>query len=99
MEALIAFVLYVILAIPITIWEGFVIKTLWAWFIVPVFGLPVLAIAPALGLALVCSILTHQMPMGTEKMTPAELISRQLTTGLIGPAVVLFFGWIVNHFM
>ena len=43
-----------------SMWKGYVLTILWAWFVVPTFSLPELAIAPAIGLAMVVSYLTHQ---------------------------------------
>lgn len=42
------------------IFNGYALSVLWGWFIVPTFGLPALAVAPAIGVALVVSYLTHQ---------------------------------------
>jgi uncharacterized membrane protein len=37
--------------------RGFVLTVLWGWFIVPVFGLPALGLAPALGLTVLLNYL------------------------------------------
>ena len=45
-----------LVAVPITIWRGYVLSVLWAWFIVPLFGLPALSIPLAIGLMVIVSM-------------------------------------------
>ncbi|MBU4347936.1 hypothetical protein KJ671_00275 [Patescibacteria group bacterium] len=40
--------------------RGYVLSVLWGWFIVPVFHLPELTLAVAIGIAMIMSIITHQ---------------------------------------
>lgn len=40
--------------------EGFVLSRLWAWFAAPTFGLPVLSVVQAAGLALVIGLATYR---------------------------------------
>ncbi len=41
---------------------GVVAKTLWGWFVVPVFGLPALTILQALGISFVISVFINRPP-------------------------------------
>jgi len=52
--ALVWFVLLIVFGV---ILEGYVIKELWGWFIVPTFSAPILNIRSAIGIALVATAL------------------------------------------
>ena len=103
MSAMIAFgglVGVIALAALASIWKGYVLTVLWAWFVVPIFGLPVLSLAPAIGISLMVSFLTHQSDATTAKEgTPTDRFAKSVSHALIAPAVVLGIGWVVNQFM
>ncbi len=76
-----------------SVWYGYVLTILWAWFIVPVFKLPILSIPVAIGIALIVRYLTHK---GTKK---EEINLKFLSMEFFNPLAVLFIGWIVSHFL
>lgn len=84
------------------IWSGYVLTLLWAWFVVPTFGLPPLALAPAIGLAVVAGYLTHQY---TPKAAPPagdgkwDETGRAIGSMALRPALALLVGWIVKQWM
>lgn len=84
------------------IWSGYVLTILWAWFVMPIFGLPALAIAPAIGLAVVAGYLTHQYvpkaakPDGDGKW---DETGRAIAHMAFKPAFALLVGWIVKQWM
>lgn len=85
-------------------WRGYVLCILWGWFVARTFGLPELGIAQAIGLSYVVTYLTATMPAKQEKEPEGkELLSQQIARGLVFhglyPTVVLFFGWIVKHWL
>jgi uncharacterized membrane protein SpoIIM required for sporulation len=83
-----------------SMWKGYVLTVLWAWFLVPVFGLPALAIAPAIGLALVVSFLTYQSDASKEPEGEfSERMAKAVAHALLMPAFVLGIGWVVRQFM
>jgi hypothetical protein len=83
-----------------SMWKGYVLTVLWAWFVVPTFGLPALAIAPAIGLAMVVSFLTHQSDAIKEPEGDfAERLAKSVSLVLVMPALVLGVGWVVHQFM
>lgn len=51
-------VLFVIWGVLSTLSDGWILKTLWNWFVVPTYGLAIFTIAPAIGTALVVRYLT-----------------------------------------
>lgn len=98
MEILGWFFLVIILVALSTVWQAFVLVKLWAWFVVPVFALPVLTLAPSAGLALTASWLLRPWPQADEKPFKerlAELSVRAFTA----PLIALFLGWLIQFFM
>ena len=83
-----------------SIWRGYALTVLWAWFVVPVFHLPVLSIAPAIGLSLIVSFLTYQSDAKTPTDDSATdaFVKATLSTILM-PLAALCIGWIVHQFM
>lgn len=79
---------------------GFVSMKLWAWFVVPIFGVKALTITQAYGLALIIGLWTHQHFVNTNKdeRETSEKVSHWIAL-LITPWFVLFVGWIVHAFL
>lgn len=73
-------------------WTGLTASILWAWFAVPTFGLPVISIAQAYGLALIVRLFQlHQHSKETEKgwrWIATALVKWPLYAGLF-----LAIGW------
>ena len=80
--------------IPIYILNGFVITKLWVWFIVPFFGLQQISMAPAIGVALLVSLLTRQYVPNNENKRLEPLV-----LAFLYPLITLLFGWIVTWFI
>lgn len=73
---------------------GFVGMKLWAWFVVPVFGLPALTWGQAYGIALLVGLLTHQIHIPTnedERTTPQKV--GHAIGGFLLPWITLLFGY------
>lgn len=87
--------------IPLSaIWRGYVLTALWAWFVVPTFNLPTLALAPAIGLSLVVSYLTHQSDAAKPPEGDfADKTGRACASAFLLPLFVLGIGWVVHQFM
>lgn len=84
-----------------SILNGWVLSTLWGWFVVPIFGLPVLPIAAAIGISLTVKYMTHQISPDCEekKREAAEQIGRLVGVTVLYPLLAVFIGWIVQKFM
>lgn len=83
-----------------SMWKGYVLTALWAWFVVPTFSLPDLALAPAIGLALVVSFLTRQSYATKEPEGDfSTRMARAIVHALLVPTLVLGIGWVVHQFM
>lgn len=82
------------------IWNGYALTILWGWFVVPTFGAPMLALAPAIGLAMVASYLTHQYtPKVAREGSTWEQIGHALSHTAMKPAIALLVGWVVKQWM
>ena len=83
-------------------WSGYVLTILWGWFVVPTFGMPPLALVPAIGLAVVVGYLTHQYtpkaakPEGDGKWDETGRVTAHM---LLRPAFTLLMGWVVKQWM
>ena len=94
---------WMVIMIPLsTVLSGWVLTHLWLWFVVPVFNLPVLPIAPAIGLSLIVSYMTdHNCETDSNKENDSVLtvlISGTLRV-LSKPILAYIFGAIVHEFM
>src|ERR1043166_870563 len=80
--------------IGVMILRGGVLSILWAWFAVPIFGLPAIGIAQALGISITISLLTHQYvpPKDKDNWTP-------VVTAFLTPLFALRIGWIVKGYL
>ena len=76
------------------VWSGIVLKALWAWFMVPTFGLPDLSLPVAIGVGLVVSFLTHQYVH-----TKDEDLPRMLFDEFLYPLIALVMGFVVHLFV
>lgn len=82
------------------VWSGYALTILWGWFMVPTFGLPSLALAPAIGVAVVVGYLTHPYrPTEEAKGTMAEHMAESFSIIAMKPAMALLVGWIVKQWM
>lgn len=74
--------------------QGFALKLLWGWFMVPGLGLPTLPWVQAMGVAILANLLTSQhIPRDESKWR--ELVAHNISM----PVVFLIFGWIAHLFM
>jgi hypothetical protein len=102
MGSLLSFLGYIVLIVAETCYCGFALKVLWKWFVVPTFNLPVLSLAPAIGLAMVVGYLTKQSHWPTAEELEKSNSERALEgtlMAIIKPSFALLFGWVVHQFM
>ena len=80
--------------------RGWVLATMWVWFIVPIFHLPSLTIPQAIGVSMVLALLTKDTASNADdKKSTAEKWAHAGATILVAPVVTLGLGWIVLQFM
>ena len=89
-----------LISLPFTMmYHAFVVAKLWAWFIVPTFGLDPLTLPVAYGLSLIASFLTYQHDFSSDNADFGGHFSEGLIVAIVMPTVALFFGFIVSSFM
>ena len=82
------------------LWSGYVLTVLWVWFVMPAFGLPALALAPAIGLVLVIRLITYQGDAAHKQQgSDAERLIQSGIQAFLFPALALGFGWVAHQFM
>lgn len=82
-----------------SIWRGYSLSVLWSWFMVPIFGLPALSIASAIGVALVVGFITHQPDTTKDDESFADKTVKAVVFAVLYPPLMLGIGWIVKQFM
>jgi hypothetical protein len=91
-----------LILVPFTLaWYGYVAHVMWAWFLVPIFGLPAISVTQAIGLRttvqfLITTALKQPKDMNDEERL-GEFIWGVLCDVFV-PALVLLVGWVVKHF-
>ena len=95
-----------ILLVPMMIAQGWVLSMLWGLFVSPRFGLPDLALAPAIGLMVLFHFIVHRPESRRRGRRPKELSSREkkalvegLFVGGARPFLALLTGYIVHLFV
>lgn len=102
MGSLLSFLGYIVLIVAETCYCGLALKVLWKWFVVPTFNLPVLSLAPAIGLAMVVGYLTRESRWPTNEELKKGAWERALEgmiMAVLKPSCALLFGWVVHQFM
>lgn len=90
--------LVIFIIASVTILNGAVLVKLWEWFIIPLFGLPVLDLVFAMGLGLTITFLTGSiMPKGEVKGQKESL--KALVYSYSSPLAALLFGYIIQLFI
>ena len=94
--ALLLFVgVFLTLILSVT-WSGYILSILWSWFMVPIFGLPVLSVPAAIGVTIVFGYFIRGVSMATAKK---DEFTETIVTAFLTPLVFLFMGWIVKSFL
>lgn len=93
---------YLVLVLALgSVLGGWALSIMWEWFIVPVFALPSLDIAQAIGLSCIVTILAPRQTQnnsGSKKRT-FEVIIETSAQAFLVPLLTVGFGWIVYQFI
>lgn len=79
--------------------DGFVISTLWRWFVLPLFSLPALTVAQAVGLALCVRAIRPVIIEHDDKGDTRKAWLRLFKYGVLGPAFLLLTGYAVHLYV
>lgn len=82
-----------------SILNGYALSVLWRWFIVETFGLPLLTIPTAIGVALVVSYLTVHLSNEEDKRSATEKLFSGIAWAITKPLFALAIGWVVVKFV
>ena len=77
---------------------GFVLSTLWGWFVVPVFGAPALSIPVAIGITLLMRVVGNRYD-NPDDDNSLEARADKAGLALAIPWSGLLIGWITTLFM
>lgn len=75
------------------IWEGYVLSILWGWYAVPLFKLPELSVAAAVGIAVTVGMVTSQY---VPKKDKDQMVYAYI---FLKPAMALLIGWIALRYV
>ncbi len=78
--------------------NGWALSTLWGWFIVPVFDLPILTIIQAIGISLILGYITSKEPKHSDDRKSSDRIIESTAHTLATPLFSVGIGWIVLQF-
>lgn len=87
--------LFWIITIPFALWDCYVLGRLWAWFVVPLFGLVQPSLWQFYGLFLVIAVFKRT---AAKKEEPKVDWSSTMITYVLGPAMLLLAGYLVHHY-
>jgi hypothetical protein len=91
----------VIILVPLSIiMHGWVLSIMWRWFMVPLFGLPVLTIPYAIGISAVVALFKGNSTTNKDdNKTATAKFLEALFVAFVAPLISLGFGWIVLQFI
>jgi len=80
--------------------NGWALATLWRWFMVSAFHLPLLTIPAAIGVSLVVTYMTHQhSKTKTDDDSWGQTMLKGFLIGTFKPLFALAFGWVIVRFL
>lgn len=89
------FLFLLVISVPISLLEGLVGRSLWGWFIVPVFHLPPLRLVESIGISMLVNFWSRQDVRPWPDEDGWEPAVRAVTVSLW----VWLIGWIVQFWM
>lgn len=90
----------IVLAFVGVVFSGYVISTLWSWFVVNLFDIPALSIPYAIGLtSLVSMFQPITKPEKNESDDVFKIVAEAWAKVLFKPALALLIGWITYQFV
>lgn len=98
MENLGKFIFTLLLVTISALVSGFLLQTLWGWFVVDTFSLTPLTLAQSVGLTLIVSYFSTVQSNIDEDFTMQYLFEKLVVT-IIKGLLVLFIGWVITLFL
>jgi hypothetical protein len=89
-----------LIMLPISlILNGITLSTIWTWFMVTTFDMPMLTIAQALGVVLVANYFTFWIPKYKWEENDEEKAVRLVAFPFIKMGMFLSIGWVIHLFI
>lgn len=95
---MISFIIAMPIALAVGLWYAFAASMLWGWFIVPVFGVPVLGVWQIFGIMLFLSALRPKIDLNARE-EGWERASVAFTAALAAPALSLGVGAVIRFWV
>lgn len=77
-----------------------VIVSLWAWYIVPTFGVKQISAVAAYGISWLLTVVHQQyVPDSPKKDTTSEIVSSYIAQALATPLMALICGWLIKGWL
>lgn len=92
--AALAVLVFIVIAIPLSLWHAFAIQVLWGWYVTPIFHIPTPNLFAVAGLWLIPNSLTANTMRSWENKEGKDKFVAVATVWLLGPPVLIFAGWI-----
>jgi|SRR5262245_2466658 len=100
MKTFLAIIGTIVLMFLSATWYGYVLSIVWGWFVAPTFGIARLSVPVAIGISTTIRFITNQdTPSNDEEKSTSKLITKGVIKAAIVPTGVLFFCWIVKHWV
>ncbi len=100
MKAFLLFVWLLVVLIGGPVWSGYVLSIMWGWFVVPIFHLPQLQIAVAIGLSIIVRMLTYDPQESDKKKSDTEdAIVSSFCWSFLYPLLTLGVSYVVHLFV
>jgi hypothetical protein len=89
---------FMVLMAPAFIIHGWVIATIWGWFVVPTFGLAPITIPVAIGLEMLVLLLRPNHPITNQNdgNTSGKRMMHYASAAYLGPFVILFIAYVAH---
>ena len=98
-DAMVALVLLMVFSPLSILWSGYVLTVLWGWFVVPTFAVAALSIPAAAGLSMVIRFASNWGAAEKGDRGPIGDVGYSIWKSTFIPAWMLFWGWVVQHWM
>jgi len=92
------FLILLLTLVASTILDGWALRIMWGWFVVPTFHVPTLPLPIAIGITLIISLLAMR-PSAISATDPDGQAVQAFTWAIMKPLFTLGIAWIVTLFL
>lgn len=103
---MLAFIIMLLVTIPLTFLRGWVFIMLWSWFVTPVFNLPMLNMPVSIGLCTIIAYFTSVVGLDTATLklellgkSQTKVFTETVISSIIWSLMALGTGYVAHLFM